>query len=678
MRGDVYKAAARDDRSEVQRLLRDQRCTYYVLGDPAPPLTVAIQNGHYALAEGLLNGDQWKKIVGVYISSVEDKSGNTSLFEAAKAGQDRLVELILQLKGATQVANAQGFTPLYVAAQHGHLAVVERLLAHSGRNLAPCHDGTTALWIAAKNGHLAVVEALISHSSGILSRSPGIDLNLANTQGETALFQAVQNKHVDVVRCLANKGAKLLASRGRTPLWLAARDGRSDMVEILLAVRGAGSFINTIDEETQTTALAIAVQNGHLAVVQRLLAERNHVFSGDQHPLWLAVKHGHQSVLRYLCTDDYPQKGELLAEINTRFTRRGLTPFYQAVSEGRGYIAKCLLDEGARYLAATDQTTPLWAAAKNGHLLLVQHLLGDVGQWGIQDQVVAVLDIPSQTGATALYMAAEHGHEQIVARLLEAGAKSVAMTDETTPLWVAANSGHVKIVDALLEKGVPYLPCKDGTTPLQAALRAGHRDVVDLFLKQENPEILAEIRRYTPHMAGRDSVMLARLLELGVNVNGLNHENKSAMTCALERSDFAAVALLLIYGAGISREEAALIAKNKTAVTDEICKIARASQLLEFKRKVLNLIERIGVCPNGAVVVDPLLRDHAFFKPRSFLGIAPRVDNPKSEVSKLKELYGQIKSALEQRLPAENPQGLFAAGAAPAASFGVVQPGFGD
>lgn len=59
-----------------------------------------------------------------------------------------------------------------------------------------------------------------------------------------------------------------------------------------------------------------------------------------------------------------------------------------------------------------------------------------------------------QDGATALFIAAQNGHERILEILLEQGAKTdAARTDGATALWIAAQMGHDHIVRRLLKAG---------------------------------------------------------------------------------------------------------------------------------------------------------------------------------------------------------------------------------
>ena len=57
-------------------------------------------------------------------------------------------------------------------------------------------------------------------------------------------------------------------------------------------------------------------------------------------------------------------------------------------------------------------------------------------------------------GDTALVMAAQNGHAEVVDELLARGAEvNKAATDGVTPLFVACKKGHLTIMRVLLEHG---------------------------------------------------------------------------------------------------------------------------------------------------------------------------------------------------------------------------------
>ena len=89
-------------------------------------------------------------------------------------------------------------------------------------------------------------------------------------------------------------------------------------------------------------------------------------------------------------------------------------------------------------------------------------------------------------GKTPLFYAAEQGHIQLVELLLEAGAK----TDEPefargwTPLLTAAQNSRLDIVQFLVEVGAAKDHTdNDGATPLLLAARNGHLDIVRFLVE---------------------------------------------------------------------------------------------------------------------------------------------------------------------------------------------------
>lgn len=78
-----------------------------------------------------------------------------------------------------------------------------------------------------------------------------------------------------------------------------------------------------------------------------------------------------------------------------------------------------------------------------------------------------------------IQFAAEGGHREHVAALLDAGAVVDVQSERPTALHLAATHGHLAVVDLLLERGAaPDLRSRDGVTAMQAAAFAGHTTVV--------------------------------------------------------------------------------------------------------------------------------------------------------------------------------------------------------
>jgi len=74
------------------------------------------------------------------------------------------------------------------------------------------------------------------------------------------------------------------------------------------------------------------------------------------------------------------------------------------------------------------------------------------------------------TNSTALFLAAQNGHLEVVRELVKAGARvdSARVDIGAVPLTVSAERGHIEVVRCLIEAGanVNHARSNDGTTPL--------------------------------------------------------------------------------------------------------------------------------------------------------------------------------------------------------------------
>lgn len=168
---------------------------------------------------------------------------------------------------------------------------------------------------------------------------------------------------------LLRRGVEVDSSdaNGNTLLALAARQGNSELVTLLLKARANPAIANRYGED----ALLLAAYHGHLAVVKQL------VLAG--------------------------------VDINRA---KGWTPLGYAAFQGREEVADYLLDQGADVNVALDNgTTPLMLAARNGHLGLVKLLLeykadttlrNDAGlsakDWALRAKNTDIADLIDQAG----------------------------------------------------------------------------------------------------------------------------------------------------------------------------------------------------------------------------------------------------------------------------------------
>jgi ankyrin repeat protein len=93
------------------------------------------------------------------------------------------------------------------------------------------------------------------------------------------------------------------------------------------------------------------------------------------------------------------------------------------------------------------------------------------------------VDSADDYGRTAMHMAAANGHEEVIARLLAAGASVVLKNSEgNTPLHWACLNGHKAVVKILLDKGaVAAVVNNSGKTPVDDALSRGYTEIFELI-----------------------------------------------------------------------------------------------------------------------------------------------------------------------------------------------------
>lgn len=116
-------------------------------------------------------------------------------------------------------------------------------------------------------------------------------------------------------------------------------------------------------------------------------------------------------------------------------------------------------------------------------------LLVDGARYGDMEDVEAALshsvpvDSTDELGRTAMHMAAANGHQDVIARLLAAGA-SVALknAEGNTPLHWACLNGHQEAAKALMDRGASAAVINNsGKTPVDEALSRGYDDIFELI-----------------------------------------------------------------------------------------------------------------------------------------------------------------------------------------------------
>ena len=128
-----------------------------------------------------------------------------------------------------------GVSALWVAASVGNFEIVKLLVEHGAQVNQVTATNSTALRCACRNGNLDMVRYLVEN---------GGDIRIAAEQNDTNLLRSIANRHLNVVTYLVDeKGFDVneCDTRGRSPLYMAARSGSLEITQFLLH-RGARHF----------------------------------------------------------------------------------------------------------------------------------------------------------------------------------------------------------------------------------------------------------------------------------------------------------------------------------------------------------------------------------------------------------------------------------------------------
>ncbi|OBS29580.1 hypothetical protein FPOA_03517 [Fusarium poae] len=238
----------------------------------------------------------------------------------------------------------------------------------------------------------------------------GVDIELADEDGQTPLLWAAYNGHEAIVRLLLENGARIEVADqvyGRTSLSWAASKGHQNVVRILL---DSGADVNAADN-SQRTPLSWAASRGHVHTVRHLLE------AGADNEL--ADSRSGRTPLSWAVLKDQEAVVVLLLDQNVRVDARDKshrTPLSWAAERGYENIVELLVECGADIEAveSDSQQTPLSLASEGGHERVVRLLL----------RHGANVEAADSQGWTALSWSIDQGHDGITRLLRRSGART--------------------------------------------------------------------------------------------------------------------------------------------------------------------------------------------------------------------------------------------------------------
>ena len=416
-----------------------------------------------------------------------------TLTRAAHVGDVTLAQYLLADPNASvNPVDQQGCTPLIVAARRGQRDVLQVLLRDPRTRVNQLdHQAKGALVHALEQAHVDIVGDLLGSdrvevaSDDLFATDP-----LANVLGHASpqLLQRVRDCRPDLLGSVCQYGCSplrvaeqeetqalgFLRDHGGVHLSLheAACDGDANLLERLLVNQDTPLNVNAPNTEGDAPLL-VAARHGRVEAVQVLLAHmdidinRSNLITGMA-ALHAASGAGHITVVRRLL--EHP------ALYVAQPDQQGHTALWHGAAQGHGELVRMLLE---RLPEAGYQA--LVAAAAHGHRELTRQLLAQ-GELSVPDH-----------GQQALVAAAQSGQVETLQLLLsdERIDPALASCHGLSPLRAAQVEGHQAVVAALRRHA-------SGLSLHERVLGGDQRALEQLARQQGSDCNVCDVRGQTP------------------------------------------------------------------------------------------------------------------------------------------------------------------------------------
>ena len=216
---------------------------------------------------------------------------------------------------------------------------------------------------------------------------------------------------------------------------------------------------------------------------------------------------------------------------------------HEAVTAGHNEAVELLLQLETVNIDHTNEEgkTALMLACERGHEDIVHSLLSAGANVNLQDN----------NGWTALMRASKHNHISIINVLLQANANPhLKTTRGSNALMIASGNGNYEVVELLISIGVDYkYQREDGWNAFMVACQNGHTQIVELLLKEKvDPNVQLQHHGWNAFMLAclnGHTQIVELLLKEQVDPNVQNEYGENAFMLAFQNGHTQIVELLL-------------------------------------------------------------------------------------------------------------------------------------
>ena len=441
----------------------------------------------------------------------QDNDGRTALMIAAAYGHVQCLKELLVAGAEIKKENIVGQTALIIAAGQGYAECLKELIDVGCEVNQQDEDGNTALMNVVRLGNFDCVQEMLRAD---------VDVNVTDEDGNTPLMMMAANfSNVTLVNLLLNKGAEvnLKNNDGKTALYLSVARGHAELQGEQSELHSELSIYAKIVYSLLQAGAKLNESNAEFNPITSHLNQTSPMKS-DTHILKMLMAAGAElNETGLLECDDSLQD---LARKNIRNCLKKLHPeknLYTTISQlglphrMKAYLLFNAIHQVERNLTKEETDLLNWTNQRNGGSVL--NLI----------QTGADVNVQNEQGMTALMMASQNGHVELVVELIEAGANMDTKSYcGDTALIYATKEEKIYCVQKLIELGANVnIQGEYGRTALMRAF----------------------------HVVNGSGKFIEALLEGGANPDIMDNDGMTALAWAIERENLYSMDKLISAGA---------------------------------------------------------------------------------------------------------------------------------